>query len=72
MTATVRSLLGYSSDGRVLAIAQDREILVYSGTDESPLWRCACDADIVAVDALPQFVFALDQNGSVKGVKEVA
>jgi WD40 repeat protein len=65
MSTAVRSLLAYSSDGRVLAIAQERELLVYSGTEGSPLWRSECDANIVAVGVHSQFVFALDQNGGV-------
>jgi hypothetical protein len=60
MSTAARSILAYSSDGRVLAIAQERELLVYSGTDGSPLWRSECDANIVAVGVHSQFIFALD------------
>lgn len=63
--AGVRNLFAYSSDGRVLVIAQEREVLVYSGTDESPLWRCQCDTSIVAVGANSQYVLALEENGRV-------
>ncbi len=63
MTDILRNLLAYGSDGQVIVIGHQREVLVYSGVDESPLWRCECDADIVSVGACPLYVCALDQNG---------
>lgn len=65
MMAVTRNLLAYGSDGRVMVIAHEREVLVYSGVDESPLWRCECEAEIVAVGAHPEFVFALDEDGGL-------
>jgi hypothetical protein len=62
MTSRLLNLMAFGNTNHVLVIAHEREVLVYSGQDESPLWREACSGDVVGVGCDSRFVYAVDHQ----------
>jgi hypothetical protein len=61
VTAVAR--FAYDKSGSILACVDGAEVLVYRGSDESPLWRASAPSPVVAIGTTPGEVLALDDGG---------
>ncbi|APR84836.1 Hypothetical protein A7982_10185 [Minicystis rosea] len=59
------NLCAYDAAGRVLVIADGRQVLVHGGADEAPLWKCDLAADPVGFAAAGDLVVTLDDAGKL-------
>lgn len=61
MTSSQPNRMAFGHSSGVIVIAHEREVLVYSGDDESPLWCGSCHGEVLGVGCDSQFVYAHDQ-----------